>query len=649
MTSAAKPKLSLAEEIRQEALREMNASELEFNIPSIAPAAESEYAPSKQSGLSQTELAKQDPASFESYNVHASQRIDRILSLLKSAEEPVVTPEVSRFIPPSEPAKPQTTKVEEYKPAIFDEVKAKLSAQQHDLEEKTKLIQALQSEIIELKDAKSVQADEYKKTLKTRLSAQRKEFENVVKRHLGFIDTLMAEKNELAKKCESVSEEMKTMERSFKEKIKLQEDQNIKEIKQQRELWQASEKIKREKWIAEKTKIIKDQTVKGLEPEIQRMIAQHKIQLRQVEEKFKEDLIREKRHVMDSSQQQLEQLREKMIAERQKACEEEREFARQRYQKQLERDEMEFQQQKRKLAAEHDQKTHYLTEEFRQTRTSDQMEHKKAMDQLRLSIEKERADAASTMESVLRKHAHDLQNAREQMQIEKEQWQDRVLAKQDAEVRAWEERDEELEIIVQRLECETNSSSGDIHKRYQLQIEKLKSDIADETKQLQEKHNIALDKVLEAQGQLQAVEEQKRELQKKLLHAQHESMSKDSLLTQQKAELHRLNQSEQELSIAIKREFENKIKEQMGQIEQLKTEAYEQRGQLNMIQKKHQTELKQAFEEKEQALMALETRISAALFQKDEQIKGLKSKIEELAEQNAQLKRFIEKECKNLL
>ncbi|ORY43011.1 hypothetical protein BCR33DRAFT_268198 [Rhizoclosmatium globosum] len=126
-------------------------------------------------------------------------------------------------------------------------------------------------------------------------------------------------------------------------------------------------------------------------------------------------------------------------------------------------------------------------------------------------------------------------------------------------------------------------------------------------------------------------------------------MSKDSLLTQQKAELHRLNQSEQELSIAIKREFENKIKEQMGQIEQLKTEAYEQMGQLNMIQKKHQTELRQAFEEKEQALMALETRISAALFQKDEQIKGLKSKIEELAEQNAQLKRFIEKECKNLL
>lgn len=36
-----------------------------------------------------------------------------------------------------------------------------------------------------------------------------------------------------------------------------------------------------------------------------------------------------------------ETMRDKIVAERQRACEEEREFARQRYQKQLERDEME--------------------------------------------------------------------------------------------------------------------------------------------------------------------------------------------------------------------------------------------------------------------------------------------------------------------
>ncbi|KAJ3032039.1 UNVERIFIED_CONTAM: hypothetical protein HDU68_008072 [Siphonaria sp. JEL0065] len=461
-----------------------------------------------------------------------------------------------------------------------------------------------------------MQADEYKKTLKTRLSAQRKEFENV---------------NELSKKCEQLSEDMKIMEKSFKEKIKLQEDQNVKEIKQQRELWQASEKIKRDKWIAEKTKVIKDQTVKGLEPEIQRMIAQHKIQLRQVEEKFKEDLIREKRHVMDSSQQQLEQLREKMIAERQKACEEEREFARQRYQKQLERDEMEFQQQKRKLTCEFDQQKHYLEQESRQTRTTDQIEHKKQIDQLKLAFDKQQSESTANLESMARKHSHELQCLREQLSVEKEQWQDRFIKKQEAEVRSWEkqlkeklikERDDELELIVERLECETNSSSGDIHKRYQLQIEKLKSDINDETKQLQEKHNIALDKVLEAQSRLQNVEEQKRELQKKLLHAQHESLSK---------------------------EFELKIKHQTDQIENLKTEIHEQKATLNQAVKKHQHELKLAFEEKENALSALESRVATALFQKDESIKLLKNKVDELATQNKQLKDFIEKQCKELL
>jgi hypothetical protein len=55
--------------------------------------------------------------------------------------------------------------------------------------------------------------------------------------------------------------------------LRMQEEHHLKDVKQQRELWQASEKNKRDKWISEKTKLIKDQTVKGLEPEIQRMIA----------------------------------------------------------------------------------------------------------------------------------------------------------------------------------------------------------------------------------------------------------------------------------------------------------------------------------------------------------------------------------------
>jgi hypothetical protein len=122
-----------------------------------------------------------------------------------------------------------------------------------------------------------------KADIKTKIGLQRKEYEGTIKRHLGFIDKLLAEKDQLALKCESLSLDVKKMEKGFKEKVSISvefifkcrnmEEHNLKDVKQQRELWQATEKVKRDKWITDKTRVIKDQTVKGLEPEIQRMLA----------------------------------------------------------------------------------------------------------------------------------------------------------------------------------------------------------------------------------------------------------------------------------------------------------------------------------------------------------------------------------------
>lgn len=44
----------------------------------------------------------------------------------------------------------------------------------------------------------------------------------------------------------------------------------------QKELWTQAERTKREQWTVEKTKEIKETTVRGLEPEIQRLVARHK-------------------------------------------------------------------------------------------------------------------------------------------------------------------------------------------------------------------------------------------------------------------------------------------------------------------------------------------------------------------------------------
>lgn len=43
-------------------------------------------------------------------------------------------------------------------------------------------------------------------------------------------------------------------------------------MKKGREQWAAAEKVKREQWMADKVKEVKDMTIKGLEPQVQRLI-----------------------------------------------------------------------------------------------------------------------------------------------------------------------------------------------------------------------------------------------------------------------------------------------------------------------------------------------------------------------------------------
>ena len=61
------------------------------------------------------------------------------------------------------------------------------------------------------------------------------------------------------------------------------------------ELWGAAEKARRDQWVADKTKEIKEATVRGLEPDIQRLVARHRDETRKLEESIREEHRREAR------------------------------------------------------------------------------------------------------------------------------------------------------------------------------------------------------------------------------------------------------------------------------------------------------------------------------------------------------------------
>ena len=55
--------------------------------------------------------------------------------------------------------------------------------------------------------------------MKTKLSAQRKEYEAMVSKHANFIDRVLAEKEEISKKCEELVKQSQDIEKQFKDKV----------------------------------------------------------------------------------------------------------------------------------------------------------------------------------------------------------------------------------------------------------------------------------------------------------------------------------------------------------------------------------------------------------------------------------------------
>ena len=75
---------------------------------------------------------------------------------------------------------------------------------------------------------------------------------------------MIVDKEELNKHVEKLVEEMKNGDVVHSEKVKELENKHLKETKKMKEIWIMEEKVKREKWENDKTKSIKEMTIKGI-------------------------------------------------------------------------------------------------------------------------------------------------------------------------------------------------------------------------------------------------------------------------------------------------------------------------------------------------------------------------------------------------
>ena len=100
-----------------------------------------------------------------------------------------------------------------------------------------------------------------------------------------MIESLLEDKRELQETMEKMHKKSQDDQQMADRQKKVLEEKLQVELKRNREAWMASEKVRKEKWEKDKVQEIRAQTVKGLEPEIQRIVERNKDELRRAEER----------------------------------------------------------------------------------------------------------------------------------------------------------------------------------------------------------------------------------------------------------------------------------------------------------------------------------------------------------------------------
>ncbi|KAK9808495.1 hypothetical protein WJX73_000957 [Symbiochloris irregularis] len=184
------------------------------------------------------------------------------------------------------------------------------------------------------------------------LQEQRHESNAASARQLKLIDRLRADKEALASQAADTATQVKELEARHAQQVTVLKDGWAKELKRQREVWGAGEKQRRDALMAQKARAVKDQTLKGLEPEMQRLITQHQSELAAVKQQANDACQQRLHDLMVQRDARELALREAWTRERDAALDREQAAASERLRATANRYEEQLQEQRQKLMAE---------------------------------------------------------------------------------------------------------------------------------------------------------------------------------------------------------------------------------------------------------------------------------------------------------
>eukprot|EP00927_Polykrikos_kofoidii_P048092 TRINITY_DN42320_c0_g1_i1.p1 TRINITY_DN42320_c0_g1~~TRINITY_DN42320_c0_g1_i1.p1 ORF type:complete len:627 (+),score=156.07 TRINITY_DN42320_c0_g1_i1:36-1883(+) len=231
-------------------------------------------------------------------------------------------------------------------------LQSRMSLLEVEVGEKKQIIDTLKRALFQARERESRWLHDTATQCEDKLQKQRTQFESGLHQHQALLEKATREKAELACRCEKLSEELKAVQRKCRSRIEEVEDQASKNIARQKHSWAVCEKQRREAWEKDKVKEIKSMTIKGLEPEVERLLAERKEERGRLEERHREALDTLRRELLQVNERQVREAREQSVREHEQALDKDREKHRQHVQEEHERFTVQIQKERAKAVAD---------------------------------------------------------------------------------------------------------------------------------------------------------------------------------------------------------------------------------------------------------------------------------------------------------
>ncbi|XP_017120466.1 centrosomal protein of 131 kDa [Drosophila elegans] len=369
---------------------------------------------------------------------------------------------------------------------------------------------------------KSLRAE--KSTAAAKLRDQKKHYEEVVTRHQGFIEQLLKDKGSLCEKVAALTRRLESQNQAWEHRLET-------ELARTKETTMAGEKIRRERWVRENTKKIKELTVKGLEAEINKMNCDHQREVTELKRSHQMQLLDALEEARTKHEQIETSIRESCAQDREAIIEKERTAIRERFERQLEEEQRAHAEQRQKLSEEFAGERERLQTELRQRENDHQARRQEALREQEQELEQARFEMQERMAKQEEKYQNRINTIEQQYQADFELWKTEhenraklAQAEKENAIRQHyrAERDRQLDELVVRMEADALQHGEEHELKINRLKEKYEKDLVlaeNVEKSLREKYAETRGKLAEADAQVRNSQAEVKQLQLELSHS----------------------------------------------------------------------------------------------------------------------------------